>query len=107
MRLPADWSRTAAKARIFKAMGHPARLSIMVVEVLGPGCADCKRLFSLVEQAVKDLSLQARLGKVADIGAIAGYGVMRTPAVVVDGVVKVSGRVPRLEETKAILQGVK
>jgi len=79
----------------------------MVIEVLGPGCANCKKLFSLVEQAVKDLSIDAKLEKITDINVIAGYGIMRTPAVVVDGVVKVSGRVPKLEEIKTILQGGK
>ncbi len=79
----------------------------MVIVVLGPGCANCKKLFSLVEQAVKELNLQAKLEKIMDIDVIAGYGVMRTPAVAVDGVVKVSGRVPKLEEIKALLQGGK
>ena len=79
----------------------------MVIEVLGPGCANCKKLFALVEQAVKELNLQAKLEKITDINVIAGYGVMRTPAVAIDGVVKVSGRVPKLEEIKTILQGGK
>jgi small redox-active disulfide protein 2 len=79
----------------------------MVIEVLGPGCANCKKMFSLVQQAVKELNLQAKLVKIEDINVIAGYGVMRTPAVAVDGVVKVSGRVPKLEEIKALLQGGK
>ncbi len=77
----------------------------MVIKVLGPGCSNCKKLFSLVEQALKDLKVEAKLEKVEDINAIASYGVMRTPAVVVDGAVKVSGRVPKLEEIKALLQG--
>jgi small redox-active disulfide protein 2 len=79
----------------------------VVIEVLGPGCPNCKKLFSLVEQAVKDLGLQAKLEKITDINVIAGYGVMRTPGIAVDGVVKISGRVPKLEEIKTILQGVK
>jgi small redox-active disulfide protein 2 len=79
----------------------------VVIEVLGPGCPNCKKLFSLVEQAVKELNLGAKLEKITDINVIAGYGVMRTPAVAVDGVVKVSGRLPKLEKIKAILQGVK
>ncbi len=77
----------------------------MIIEVLGPGCANCKKLFSLVEQAVKELKLDAKVEKIEDISVIAGSGVMRTPAVAVDGVVKVSGRVPRLAESKALLQG--
>ncbi len=79
----------------------------MVIEVLGPGCANCRKLFSLVEQAVKDLNLQAKLEKITDINVIAGYGVLRTPGIAVDGVVKVSGRVPKLDEIKALLQGGK
>lgn len=79
----------------------------MVIEVLGPGCSNCKKLFSLVEQAVKELGLDAKLEKIEDINVIAGYGIMRTPGIAVDGVVKVSGRVPKLEEIKALLQGGK
>jgi len=79
----------------------------MVIEVLGPGCPNCKKLFALVEQAVKELGLQAKLEKITDINVIAGYGVMRTPGIAVDGVVKVSGRIPKLEEIRAILKGVK
>ena len=79
----------------------------MIVEVLGPGCSNCKKLYALVEQAVKELKLDAKLEKIEDINVIAGYGILRTPAVAIDGVVKVSGRVPKLEEIKAILQGGK
>ncbi len=79
----------------------------MVVQVLGPGCANCKKLFSPAEPAVKELNIKAQMEKITDINVIVGFGVMRTPAIAIDGVVKASGRVPKLDEIKAILQGAK
>ena len=57
----------------------------MIVQVLGPGCANCTKLLVLTEQAVRELALDAKVEKVTDLGAIIGFGVMRTPALAVDG----------------------
>jgi small redox-active disulfide protein 2 len=76
----------------------------MKIEVLGPGCARCEATEKNVEQAVRDLGLDAQIKKVTDIKEIASYGVFGTPAVVVDGLVKVVGKVPTIEEIKAWLQ---
>jgi len=73
------------------------------IEVLGPGCAKCKVLFEHAEQAAKELGLEFEIEKVTDIEKIIGYGVMMTPALVVDGEVKLSGRVPSTEQLKAVL----
>jgi len=73
------------------------------IQVLGPGCAKCKVLFDHTEQAAKELGLAYEIEKVTDISAIMGYGVMTTPALVVDGEVKLAGRVPSAEQLKAIL----
>lgn len=65
----------------------------MKVQVLGVGCAKCKQLVANVEQAIRDLGLQAEVEKVEDIRQIASFRVMATPALVVDGQVKSVGKV--------------
>ncbi|ABN55953.1 MULTISPECIES: thioredoxin family protein [Methanoculleus] len=77
----------------------------MKIEVLGTGCAKCKRLAKNVEAAIKDLGIEAELVKVDDITEIMDRGVMLTPALAVDGELKVSGRVADVKEIKEILQG--
>lgn len=73
------------------------------VEVLGPGCAKCRQLYEETERAVADLGIECELTKVTDIMKITEYGVMMTPALVVDGQVKVYGKVPSQEELKGML----
>ena len=75
----------------------------MNILVLGPGCSRCKQLYSNTQAAVMQANLDANIEKVEDITSIMGYGVMATPALVVDGVVKFSGKVPSVEELKNIL----
>jgi small redox-active disulfide protein 2 len=75
----------------------------MNIQVLGPGCARCKQLLSNTQTAVIQADIQADIEKVEDIAMIMKYGVMSTPALVVDGVVKFSGKVPSVEELKKIL----
>jgi small redox-active disulfide protein 2 len=77
----------------------------MKIEVLGTGCMKCKRLAKNVEKAVADLGVDATIEKVEDITAIMDRGVMLTPALIVDGELKVSGRVADVNELKEILQG--
>lgn len=73
------------------------------VQILGPGCANCVRLADNVTAAAKQLGIEYTLQKVTDIQAIVDAGVMRTPALVIDGTVKVYGRVPSVDEIKAML----
>ena len=73
------------------------------IEVLGPGCPKCQKLHDETQQAAFELGLECNIIKVSDIRAISGYGVMMTPALVVDGVVKVVGKVPSREEIKAMI----
>ncbi len=73
------------------------------IKVLGPGCPRCQQLMKQTEQAVRELGLDCSVQKVTDIQQITGYGVMMTPALVVDGKVKVTGRVPSLDDLKAML----
>ncbi len=76
----------------------------MKIEVLGPGCPRCKLLESNVKKAIEDLKLKAELVKVSDISRFVEYGIMSSPALVVDGKVKVSGRVPEIDEIKKWLK---
>ncbi len=70
------------------------------LQILGTGCPKCKKLAENTEAAAKDLGIDYDLSKVTDINAIMGFGVMMTPALVVDGQVKVVGKVPGPDEIK-------
>ena len=73
------------------------------VEVLGGGCNKCDLLAEQVKIAAQDLQLEINLEKVTDFGKIAGYGVMVTPALVVDGDLKFSGKVLQAKDIKPFL----
>ena len=73
------------------------------IEVLGPGCSKCNVLFEHAEQAARELGLEYDIRKITDITVIMGYGVMSTPALVVNGELKFSGRVPSAEQLKGVL----
>ena len=73
----------------------------MNIKVLGPGCAKCTKTEELVKQAVSESGVDAQVEKVTDLMKIAGYGVLGTPAVVVDGEVKCVGKIPSKEEIKS------
>ncbi|MGF7059462.1 thioredoxin family protein [Brassicibacter mesophilus] len=75
----------------------------MNIKVLGTGCANCKKLESNTKEAVKQLGIEATVEKVEDIPSIMKYGVMKTPALVVDEQVKIMGRVPSSDEIKQYL----
>jgi small redox-active disulfide protein 2 len=75
----------------------------MKIQILGSGCAKCRALTAVTEQAAQDMGLDYELEKVTDIKRYADFGIMFTPALVVDGAVKLSGRVPSLDETKKLL----
>ena len=75
----------------------------MRIEVLGSGCAKCKRQAQVAERVVKELGLKAEVVKVEDINAIIERGVMMTPALYIDGELKASGRIVDAEELKRML----
>ena len=75
----------------------------MKIQILGTGCPKCKKLAEQVEAAAKELSIEYELEKVTDITQIMAFNVMMTPALAIDGDVKVSGKVPSIEEIKLIL----
>jgi small redox-active disulfide protein 2 len=73
------------------------------IQILGTGCAKCQKLSAVAEEAAKALGVPYELEKVTAIERIMSFGVMSTPALVVDGVVKLSGKVPSLDEAKRLL----
>ena len=73
------------------------------IEVLGPGCTNCKVLYERTRDAAREMGLECVIEKITDLHVIAGYRVMATPALVVDGVVKSTGRVPSVEQIKELL----
>ena len=75
----------------------------MEVKVLGPGCAKCKKAYQVVEKVIKDNNLDVTLTKVDDLMEMMSYNILSTPAIVVDGEVKVKGRVPSENEVKELL----
>jgi small redox-active disulfide protein 2 len=72
----------------------------MKITVYGPGCTRCKQTEEIVRRALAEAGVQAEVEKVSDIQALAKAGILATPAVAVDGTIKVSGRIPKLEEVK-------
>lgn len=75
----------------------------MKIQILGTGCPKCKKLAEAADAAAKELQLDYELEKVTDINQIMSMGVMMTPALAVDGVVKVTGKVPSIDEIKKLL----
>ena len=73
------------------------------VKILGPGCTRCKTLEKLTREVIDQNGIEATLSKVDDIMEIMKYGVMTTPALVVDGKVEIKGRVPSADEIKQVL----
>lgn len=74
-----------------------------VIQIVGMGCAKCRLLQQHAEQAARELGLEVRIEKVTDPARIAEMGVLMTPALAVDGAVKVSGRVPGVEAVKLLI----
>jgi len=70
----------------------------MKIEILGTGCPKCKKINQLTEEAINELGVSAEIIKVTDINKIIDYGVMVTPALVIDGEVKVAGKIPSKQE---------
>jgi len=73
------------------------------IQILGTGCAKCKKLAENAEAAAKEAGLDYELVKVTELREIMGFGVMTTPALVIDGKVKVAGRVPEVSELKTLI----
>ena len=78
----------------------------MKIEVVGPGCPRCITTEKNVKEAVQQLGIEAEITKVSDVAEFAKKGVMFTPAVIVDGEIKMSGEIPTVEKIKGILSPV-
>ncbi len=72
----------------------------MIIKILGTGCSNCKKLEANAREAVKELGIEATIEKVEDLKDIMAYGVMKTPALVVDEKVKAMGKILSVEEIK-------
>ncbi|MCY1722981.1 thioredoxin family protein [Prolixibacteraceae bacterium Z1-6] len=75
----------------------------MDIKVLGTGCTKCKKLEELTREVVAEMGIEANIEKEEDIYKIMQYGVMRTPGLVVDGKVVLTGRLPKTKELKELL----
>lgn len=77
----------------------------MQVKILGSGCAKCNEMERLARGAVEALGIDATVEHVSDFGQIMAFGVMTTPALVIDGKVRIAGRVPSAADMTALFQG--
>ena len=77
----------------------------MTITVYGPGCAKCKQTEELVRRVIAETGITAEVVKVSDLKEMITAGIMSTPAVAVDGAIKVTGRVPKAEEVKQWITG--
>jgi small redox-active disulfide protein 2 len=83
--------------------GPVKRGVIVKIQILGTGCPKCRKTYEHVDQALKELGTYADLEKVEDLKAIMDFGVMLTPAVAIDGEVKVVGKIPSVQEMKRLI----
>lgn len=79
----------------------------MEIKVVGSGCKNCKMLLEATQEAVSELGTDARVIYVTDIAAIAATGVLRTPGLLINDVIKVMGRVPSVKEIKQLIVDAK
>jgi small redox-active disulfide protein 2 len=75
----------------------------MRIQILGTGCPKCKKAYENAQKAVTELDICAHLEKVEDLKAIMDFGVMLTPALAIDGEVKVAGKIPSVDEIKRFI----
>ncbi len=75
----------------------------MEIKVLGPGCAKCQSAYRTIAKVIEENHLDVKLTKVEDIMKLLDYGIMTTPAIIVDEVVKIKGRVPSESEIRELL----
>ena len=74
------------------------------IKVLGPGCPKCKTTFHNVEEAVKQLGIEAKIIKIEDIEEMMQYNVLTTPVLMIDDVAKIKGRIAQIDEIKELLK---
>ena len=74
------------------------------IKVLGPGCPKCKTTFHNVEEAVKQLGIEANIIKIEDIEEMMQYNVLTTPVLMIDEEIKIKGRIAQIDEIKELLK---
>jgi small redox-active disulfide protein 2 len=77
----------------------------MEIKVLGGGCKSCEKVLKFAKEAVSELGLDAQVLYITDMDQIMQAGVMSTPALIIDGVIKSTGRVPKTKEIKKMIEG--
>lgn len=95
-------TKTVQKAKQLVAQAQGG-ITVKKIHVLGTGCPKCRKLEQNLAEAVRELGIECQIEKVTDIDEILKYGVMITPALLVDGKVKVAGKVPTKEELESII----
>ncbi|RKD30555.1 thioredoxin family protein [Thermohalobacter berrensis] len=75
----------------------------MNIKILGPGCKNCQKLYDMANEIVEELGIDAKIEKVTEFKDIASYGIMKTPGIVINEKVQVSGRVPSKKEVKELI----
>ena len=78
----------------------------MEIKVVGSGCASCKKLLAITQKAVKELNVKADIFYVTDLTEIMAIGIMSTPGLMINGIVKSKGRVCKLKEVKQLISDV-
>ncbi len=73
------------------------------LQILGTGCPKCKQLAELTEQAARDLGIEFEIEKITEVKEIMKFGVMMTPALAVDGEVKVAGKIPSIDDLRKMI----
>ncbi|HHY05644.1 MAG TPA: thioredoxin family protein [Clostridia bacterium] len=76
----------------------------MEIKIVGTGCAKCRKLEELVREVVEELQINAEIGKISEIKEIVKTGILLTPGLIIDGEVKISGKLPAKEEIAEIIQ---
>ncbi|OIP23383.1 hypothetical protein COX95_00975 [bacterium CG_4_10_14_0_2_um_filter_33_32] len=78
----------------------------MEIKILGTGCLNCNKLEANTKQAIKNLQVKANIIKVTDLTEILSYGIMSTPALVIDGEIKAVGMIPDVEDIEEIIRSL-
>lgn len=97
------WSTLFAPKKESCCCATATGAKVSEVLVLGPGCAKCKETYRVVERVIAENHLDVKFSKIEDIAEMMQYNIMTTPAVVVDGTVKIKGHVPSADEVKKAL----
>jgi small redox-active disulfide protein 2 len=79
------------------------RMTMKEIKILGTGCPKCRKLAEVAESVAREMNIDYKLEKVTDINKIMDFGVMITPALVVDGEVKIAGKIPKTDDIKKML----